>query len=305
MAKREYLDMSNIKAKPFLKWAGGKSQLLQQIEKHLPKDIGENIRFTYVEPFVGGGAMLFYMLQKYPNIFTAVINDKNKDLINCYNVIKNSLNCLIGNIEGIKEEYLKCLNLEQKKNNFLSLREQYNYTNLNPIERASFFIALNHLCFNGLYRVNKKGLFNSPFGYYERPLIYNKENLQYIAKLLQKVDILSGDFSETLPYASPNTLFYLDPPYRPITKTSSFTGYTKDGFDDIEQTRLKNFCDELNSNGSRFVLSNSDSTEAIASKSFFSELYAKYKIHKVLAHRNINSNGKKRNKISEILICNY
>ena len=297
--------MSDIKVKPFLKWAGGKSQLLQQIEKHLPNDIKGGVEFTYVEPFVGGGAMLFYMLQKYSNMFTAAISDKNKDLINCYNVIKNSLSCLIENLECLKEKYFKCLNLEQKKNSFLSFRERYNYSNLNPIERAALFITLNHLCFNGLYRVNKKGLFNSPFGYYENPLIYSKENLQHIAKLLQKVEIFSGDFSQTLPYAGPDTLFYLDPPDRPLNKTSNFTGYTKDGFDDIEQTRLKRFCDKLNSNGSWFILSNSDSIEVTTNKRFFSELYGSYKLHKVLARRNINSNGKKRDKISEILICNY
>ena len=215
------------KAKPFVKWVGGKSQLIEQLDALLPVDFGNWENVTYIEPFVGGGAMLFYMLQHYANIQYAVINDINQDLVTCYKTVRDYPNQLIESLNDIERAYLALQTEERRKQFFMAVRERYNEKNLDPIENTTKFFFLNRTCFNGLYRVNRKGLFNVPFGKYTNPIICDPDTIRKDSELLQRVEILKGDFEDTFAYANGNTLFYFDPPYRPLSDTSSFNDYTK------------------------------------------------------------------------------
>lgn len=287
------------KAKPFIKWVGGKGQLIEQLDALLPSDFDKWENVTYIEPFVGGGAMLFYMLQRYPNIKHAVINDVNPDLTNLYSVVRHFPEALIKSLSYIENKYFALQNDEERRSFYLKRRDWYNAKNNDCIENAALFIFLNKTCFNGLYRVNKKGLFNVPFGKYKNPKICDSATIRKDSELLQRVKILTGDFEKTFDYAKGNTLFYFDPPYRPITKTSAFTDYTKDSFNDDSQVRLKEYCDKINKAGYKFMLSNSDGKD-----NFFDTLYENYKIDRVFASRSINCNGQKRGKLTEILVRN-
>lgn len=250
--------MKEIVAKPFLKWAGGKSQLIEQIKEQLPKNIFEN-DFTYIEPFVGSGAILFWMLEQFPNMERAIINDINTDLTNCYNSIKGDVENLINILsEWQIEYYLLAQNDAEKKEYYYDKRTLFNSRISNQTTQSALFIFLNRTCFNGLFRVNRKNEFNVPIGSYKKPLICNKENLRAVSKVLERVEILNGDYSETLNYVTDNTFFYFDPPYKPLSETSSFNSYAKDEFDDAEQIRLKEFCTELNNLDHQWILSNSD-----------------------------------------------
>ena len=293
------------KAKPFIKWVGGKSQLIEQLDKHLPADFGNWEDVTYIEPFVGGGAMLFYMLQRYPNIQHAVINDINPDLTTCYRTVRDKPEQLIESLMEIEQAYLALETEEGRKDFFMAVRDRYNEKNLNAIENTTKFFFLNRTCFNGLYRVNKKGLFNVPFGKYKNPTICDPETIRKDSKLLQRVEILNGDFEATFEHAQGNTLFYFDPPYRPLSDTSSFKDYTKEDFNDDAQIRLKEYCDRINEAGFHFMLSNSDCKGKNEDDNFFDVLYGAYHINRVLASRSINSNPNKRGKLSEILVHNY
>lgn len=290
-------------AKPFVKWVGGKTQLLDDIKKALPMDLSKRKNVTYVEPFVGGGAVLFWILQEYPNITRAVINDINAELICTYRVIQNDVQNLIIELERLQEQYLP-LNEEARKDFFKIQRERFNEAEKTDVETASLFIFLNRTCFNGLYRVNSKGKFNVPHGRYSNPKICDKETLMADSALLQRVEILCGDFAQTCRYAGENVLYYFDPPYRPLTETSAFTSYSKDGFDDAEQTRLRDFCDQIAANKSLFVASNSDPQNVDNDDDFFDSLYRMFNIKRVSAARMINSKGDGRGAISEILISN-
>ena len=292
------------KAKPFVKWVGGKTQLINQIEKLLPENFSKWKNVTYIEPFVGGGAMLFYMLQKYPNIQYAIINDINQDLTTCYEVVKMYPNILIDSLMEIQAHYYSLKNEENRKDFYLQRRTEFNTKKLDKIRNAALFFFLNRTCFNGLYRVNKSGLFNVPFGKYEKPTICDPDTIYADSKLLQKVEILTGNYQQTLDKAQGNTLFYFDPPYRPINKTSSFNDYAKESFNDFEQNKLKEFCDKVHRNGRYFALSNSDCFTN-SGDDFFEKLYGNYKINRVQAVRSINSIGGKRGRLSEIVVCNY
>lgn len=187
----------------------------------------------------------------------------------------------------------------------MSVREQYNQKNLAPVDNTTKFIFLNRTCFNGLYRVNKSGLFNVPFGKYKNPKICDPQTIRKDSELLQRVEILNGDFEETFNYAKGNTLFYFDPPYRPLSDTSSFNDYTKESFNDDTQIRLKEYCDRINNAGYSFMLSNSDCKGKTESDNFFDILYKDYQIERVWASRSINANPNKRGKLTEILVHNY
>lgn len=294
-----------VKAKPFIKWVGGKSQLIEQLDAQLPADFGNWENVTYIEPFVGGGAMLFYMLQRYPNIQHAIINDINPDLATCYRTVRDNPNQLIESLRDIESAYFALQSEEGRKEFFMAVRDRYNEKNLDPIENTTKFFFLNRTCFNGLYRVNKKGLFNVPFGKYSNPTICNPETILKDSGLLQRVEILNGDFEWTFEYAQDNTLFYFDPPYRPLSDTSSFNNYAKEAFNDDEQIRLKKYCDRINDAGFKFMLSNSDCKSVNGEDDFFDVLYAAYQIERVWASRNINSNPNKRGELTEILVRNY
>lgn len=294
-----------VNVKPFIKWVGGKSQLIEQLDAKLPADFDSLEDVTYIEPFVGGGAMLFYMLQHYPNINHAIINDINPDLITCYRTVRDNPNELIASLQDIENTYLSLNTEEARKEFFMVVRNRYNEKNLDPIENTTKFFFLNKTCFNGLYRVNKKGLFNVPFGRYSNPTICNPETILKDSELLQRVEILNGDFEETFKYAQGNTLFYFDPPYRPLNDTSSFNNYAKEAFNDDAQIRLKKYCDQINDAGFKFMLSNSDGKNVNGEDNFFDVLYAAYQIERVLASRSINSNPNKRGELTEILVRNY
>lgn len=299
-------DMEDInKIKPFIKWVGGKGQLLNQLDVLLPTDFLSWKDTTYIEPFVGGGAMLFYMLKNYSNIKRAIINDINPDLITCYKVVRDSPKELINALEILEAQYLSIKTEAEQREFFLNIRAEYNCKQLRPIDNSSRFIFLNRTCFNGLYRVNKSGSFNVPFGKYKNPKICDTETILNDSKILQHVEILNGDFEETFSYATGKTLFYFDPPYRPLSNTSSFNDYTKETFNDTAQVRLKLFCDRINKAGYSFMLSNSDGKGKNYNDNFFDTLYEDYKIERVWASRSINANPNKRGKLTEILVHNY
>lgn len=293
------------KAKPFIKWVGGKGQLIEQLEALLPADFSERENVTYIEPFVGGGAMLFYMLQTYPNIKSAVINDINPDLTLCYQVVRDNPTELIQSLNAIQSDYYALRTEEERKMYFLQQRERFNSKSLNEIDNTTLFFFLNRTCFNGLYRVNKSGKFNVPFGKYTTPTICDSATIYADSKLLQKVDIMTGDFEQTFAKIKGNTFFYFDPPYRPLSNTSSFNDYTKEDFDDNAQIRLKLFCDRLNENGVNFMLSNSDCLGKDGTDRFFDDLFIDYSIERVWASRNVNAIASKRGKLTEIVVNNY
>lgn len=288
-----------------MKWVGGKGQLISQLVDLLPSDFAQWQDVTYIEPFVGGGAFFFHMLRHYGNITRAVINDVNPDLIKCYSVVKEQPDKLIQALEEIQAEYYALPDEPKRQQFFLEKRAEFNTKNLSPLDNSKLFIFLNRTCFNGLYRVNKKGLFNVPFGKYVRPTICDKETIMADSRLLQRVEILNGDYSATLDKAEGKTLFYFDPPYRPLSSTSSFNDYTKDSFNDDEQRRLKEFCDRIHAAGHFFMLSNSDCLAKDGKDRFFDDLYAAYSIARVWASRSVNANPAKRGKLTEILVRNF
>lgn len=295
--------MSN--AKPFVKWAGGKTQLLHEITTKLPPQFGVTCN-TYIEPFVGSGAMLFWVMQHYPNVKEIVINDINTDLINTYRVIATNANELIDQLYQLQKQYHALESKPtEKKHFYYHQRHLYNQRISSNIKQASLFIFLNRTCYNGLYRVNRKNQFNVPIGNYKKPGICDEQNIYHVSQLLQNACILSGDFQETIHHANTNALFYFDPPYKPITSTSSFTAYAQNSFTDTEQLRLRNFCDILHNQGHQWLVSNSDATSDTHSNGYFAEIYSAYNITKIKAKRSINSNAKKRGLLNEVLISNF
>lgn len=295
-------------AKPFVKWVGGKGQLLSQLENHLPKDIYEQ-EFTYTEPFVGGGAMLFFMLQKFPNIKRVVINDINRNLTDAYMNIKENAEGLVYRLKHIEQQYLSITDYEKQKTFYLEMRRKFNEEKLTSIDKTAILIFLNRTCFNGLYRENSKGKFNVPFGRYTNPTICNEDVIYADSELLNQfdVEIMWGDFAETISKIDNNRLnfFYFDPPYRPLSSTSSFNSYVKEAFDDNEQKRLANFCKEISKKRNcLWMLSNADCSAKNPEDLFFEEIYSIFEIQRVYASRSVNANASKRGKLSELLINN-
>lgn len=298
----------STEAKPFLKWAGGKGQLISQLEHHLPIDLKEQ-EFTYIEPFVGGGALLFYMLQHFPNIKRAVINDVNTYLITAYQVIKSTPDDLIERLADLEEQYFSLVEEVEKKKFYLQVRDIFNNDKLDDIDRSKYLIFLNRTCFNGLYRVNAKGKFNVPFGRHLHPTICNAEVIKADSQVLNRVEmvILNDDFGMTQNYMGNGyNFFYFDPPYRPLNATSSFNSYSKEDFNDDEQIRLRDYCAFLNENPNvKWMLSNADSSAKNPDDTFFEKIYADFSINRVYASRAINANPSKRGKLTELLIKNY
>lgn len=300
---------SKASAKPFIKWAGGKGQLLSQLDEHLPQQL-DGRPFTYVEPFVGGGAMLFHMLKKHPEIKRAVINDINAHLVTAYRVVKEHPHELIERLSTLECQYNALDSEEAKKAFYLGAREIFNDEKLDEIDRAKYLIFLNRTCFNGLYRENAKGKFNVPFGRYLHPTICNAETIMADSEALNRADviILNGDFTYTLNHLDEDGMnfIYFDPPYRPLNTTSSFNSYVKETFNDSEQIRLRDFSRELDGKlGVYWMLSNSDCSARNPEDTFFETIYDDFYIHRVYASRAINANPTKRGKLTELLICNY
>ena len=283
LEKRVSASQNNPLVRPFLKWAGGKRQLLNVLKEHLPKKYK-----TYYEPFVGGGAFLFNLQPQ-----NALINDSNEELINCYRVIKNSVNELIEDLRRHKNQedyYYKMRELDRKTS----------FDKKTPVQRASRIIYLNKTCYNGLFRVNSRGQFNVPFGRYKNPNILDEAVLRAVSNYLNEnhVEILNGDFHKAVETARKGDFIYFDPPYDPVSNTASFTGYDINGFNRHEQERLKNTVDELDKKGCYVLLSN-------AYTDFIVDLYKDYERVRVSAIRAINSNAKKRGRVDEILVKNY
>lgn len=292
--------------KSFVKWAGGKTRLLKEIEQRLPVDFDEWENVTYVEPFVGGGSVLFHMLKNHKNISKAIINDINPVLIRSYQCIKEDPRGIIETLDKLKQDYEKIINEKAREEFYYRVRETFNSMIFEDIQKVAFFIFLNHTCFNGLYRENRNGEFNVPHGRYQNPSIFKENNLLELHYVLQKVEIYCGDFSEifTLLNSEP-TFVYLDPPYRPINKgMTMFTQYDKSGFTDYDQKRLKEICDILSNKRCKIMLSNSDSYDE--NVSFFESLYNEgYKIDRVHVTRMINPYNSINRKPKEIIITNY
>ena len=297
-----------VVAKPFVKWAGGKGNLLQKLEALLPTDFDDLENVTYIEPFVGGGAMLFHMLQRHKCIRRAVINDINADLIRCYQLIANDPQTLIERLKNIENNYYS-VDFPTRKELFYAYREQYNSEGIHPDERAALFIFLNHTCFNGLYRVNAAGKFNVPYGRYKKPVICNEELIMADHRLLNSVELVirqPGDYKlvrQNLSRNYPNFV-YFDPPYRPLSTTSSFKEYSNNPFEDRQQEELKHLCDRLSAQNCLIMQSNSDS-KTEDGNSYFETLYEGYVIQRILASRFINADPEKRKKLTEVVIRNY
>ena len=299
-------EKDRIECKPFIKWVGGKGQLLSEINKLYPVELGKNIN-KYAEIFLGGGAVLFDILSKY-KLDEVYISDKNLELINTYKSIRDNVDILIKSLKEMEEQYIP-LNNEDRKIYYYEKREEYNSlkinSEMNNIEKAILFIFLNKTCFNGLYRVNKKGKFNVPMGAYKKPKICDEENLKNVSLTLRNVKIVYADYRESEKFIDDKTFVYIDPPYRPLNITSSFTSYTENDFNDKEQIELAEYINVLNKKGAKIVISNSDPKNNDIDDNFFDELYDNYNINRVKATRMLNSNASLRGAINELLITNY
>ncbi len=286
-------------AKPFLKWAGGKGQLLAEIEHRLPQGIRTGEIDTYVEPFVGGVAVFFYMAQRYENIKHFYLFDINNDLVNCYKAIKNDVESLIEELKQLENKFL-LLDKSERKEFYYQIRKEFNSD-----RHTAKLIFLNKTCYNGLYRVNRKDGFNVPSGDYKKPKICDAENLENVSQVLQKAEIICADFEKSDKYIDDKTFVYFDPPYRPLSPTASFTSYSKDNFYEGEQIRLAQFCKHIHNKESMFLLSNSDPKNENPQDRFFENQYGEFKIERVKANRAINCKASGRGQINELLITNY
>lgn len=294
--------------KPFVKWAGGKSQLLESLRNKYSSGVNHEI-VKYCEPFVGGGAVLFDILSNFSQIKEVLINDINAELINAYIQVKHNVSKMVIALLKLQEVYLNLTEIDRKIF-YYDLRTNFNSLKLNVddntnIEKACLFIFLNKTCFNGLYRVNKQGRFNVPIGAYKKPMICDRQTFENISLLLQNVTITCGCYTESISFIDKNTFVYIDPPYRPLTATAKFTSYAETSFNDQEQIELRQFVDKLNFVGAKVVLSNSDPKNANQDDDFFDTLYENYNISRIGAKRKINSDARNRGSINELLISNF
>jgi DNA adenine methylase len=294
-------------AKPFLKWAGGKRQLISEIEARLPPNISEIE--TYVEPFIGGGALLFHMIESYE--FKHIhISDINLELVLCYRQLQSSVNDVISSLDKLVKSFPE--EVEARSDFYYKLRELWNsnldiesMTDKERSERVAQMIFLNKTCFNGLFRLNRSGKFNVPTGRYKNPSFPSPKSLKEVNLALQGVTINHGSYEECLNWVDENSFVYFDPPYRPLSKTSSFISYSKGDFNDDNQAELGSLAKVLDKKNVKFLLSNSDPKNTVEDDEFFDELYSDFQIDRVFANRAINSNPDRRGKISELLIRNY
>lgn len=302
----------NFSAKPFLKWAGGKGQLLKAFQNFYPRELKEEQIKNYYEPFIGGGAVFFDIAQQY-NIQSAFLYDVNEELILTYRVIQQDVHKLIDYLQAYKKKYEK-LNEEDQSVFYYDTRVKFNqdmhkinYSRYSEkwIPRAAQIIFMNKTCFNGLFRFNLKGEFNVPMGRYKNPKILDEQNLIQTSKLLEIATIKKADFSEVENDIVENSFIYFDPPYRPISKTSSFTSYSKNKFEDKEQIKLAELFQRLHNKGVKQMLSNSDPKNNNPDDNFFDDIYKNFQICRIPARRMINSNASKRNAINEIIVTNY
>jgi DNA adenine methylase len=300
-------------AKPFLKWAGGKTQLLEQLRANYPQGLEDGGITRYVEPFLGGSAVFLDVMQR-SEIVEAHLYDINPEVIVAYTAVQRDPEGLIDRLAEYRQQYLEKDDIGRTEF-FYDRREHYNSQKATIdfgtysaawVERTADLIFLNKTCYNGLFRVNSSGHFNVPFGRYVKPEIFDADNIRDVARLLQGARIRCGGFESCRSVVDAGTFVYFDPPYRPISASSSFTSYAANRFDDEDQRRLAGFFTELDaSTGARLMLSNSDPKNNDPNDSFFDELYAPFNVQRVAASRMINSVAGKRGKITEILVTNY
>ncbi|MEQ8973535.1 MAG: DNA adenine methylase [Coleofasciculus sp. C1-SOL-03] len=303
---------NSMQARPFLKWAGGKSQLIKEIDEILPEELTQGKINRYIEPFVGGGSVFFYIAQ-LGEIEEFLIFDINPELILAYKTIQKNVEDLIELLLKLQDKYLS-FDAEKRKQYFYQIRSQFNlqrqqidFQTYHPdwVERTAHLIFLNRTCFNGLFRVNSQGEFNVPIGRYKKPKICHPDNLIAVAQILQNTQIHYGDFTESEAFVDNRSLVYFDPPYRPLSKTANFTSYAQEIFDDSSQLRLRDFFRVLDHKGAKLILSNSDPKNENLEDNFFDVAYAEYHIKRVKAQRTINSKATRRGQINELLIKNY
>lgn len=301
----------NTTAKPFLKWAGGKGQLIGQIDPFFASIFSRKPIRRYIEPFIGGGAVFFHVVQKY-HPAEVLIADINPELILAYTCIQKYVSSLLAVLKDLQAGYHAMFE-DERRDFYYKIRDEFNekrgeidYSifSSNWVERTAQIIFLNHTCYNGLFRVNSQGEFNVPFGRYKNPQICDPHNLKQVSGCLQDSTILYRDFTEIEPFVEPDTLVYFDPPYRPISQTANFRAYSKDTFDDAEQHRLAAFYRKLDQKGAALLLSNSDPKNLDPADDFFEQAYRGFRIERVSAHRNINSKAGRRGPIQELLIMN-
>jgi DNA adenine methylase len=288
---------------PFVKWAGGKSQILGEIRSVYPTELGGRVN-KYAEPFVGGGAVLFDILNTY-TLREVYISDINRELIHTYITIRDRVNELTDALSELEAKYLSA-GEDARKALYYTKRARYNSLKMDSTaetELAALFILLNRTCFNGLYRVNNKGEYNVPQGSYKNPKICDADNLRAVSKKLQNVTIVCGDYKFSREFIDERTFAYFDPPYRPLNATSRFTAYTERGFGDEEQTELAAFIDEMSERGAWCAASNSDPKNADENDDFFEKLYANHSILRIEATRAINSVASGRGNVRELLIA--
>lgn len=303
--------VNGVQPRPFLKWAGGKTQLLHNFRKLYPRELKEGKIDTYIEPFTGSGAVFFDITNLF-SIKNLILSDINPNLILTWKVIRKNPDKLIAELKKMEGIYLN-YNTEQRKSYFYQVREIFNETTVNDttplsrpeIEHAAQMIFLNRTCFNGLYRVNSKGLFNTPAGNYRNPLICDEKNLLAVSSLLSRTEIHSLDFTDTVKFVNDKTFVYFDPPYRPISKSASFNSYSQNGFSDAEQHKLARLFSQMNEKGAKLMLSNSDPKNTNPDDDFFDNLYKDFCIRRIPAKRMINSNAAKRGPVNEVIITNY
>jgi DNA adenine methylase len=313
MSKSDKIELNNENvAYPFLKWAGGKSQLIEKIEEHLPIPLKQGRIKKYIEPMIGGGALFFHIAQKY-NIPELFISDINEDLILCYQTIKKYPEELIKELAELQRHYHKLDDAKQSvlfyqiRNDFNKEKVEFNYKDPNNswINRTKQIIFINRTCFNGLYRVNSSGLFNVPFGKYKNPNFVFADNIRAVSNLLQKTTITHASYDYYENIIDNNAFVYFDPPYRPLTKTSSFTTYANSNFNDDSQIKLAEYFKKLNMKSAYLMLSNSDPKNTDENDNFMDSIYRDFHIDRISAKRNINSKATKRGMINELLIRNY
>ena len=299
-------------AKPFLKWAGGKSQLLPQIIQFLPPKLVNGEIKKYIEPFMGGGAVFFHIANNY-HVQELFISDINIELVIAYKTIQKNVTDLIDVLSEIENKYLAGDEIHRKEY-FYQTRHEFNLNrnkiktqSFHPdwIERTAKMIFLNKTCFNGLFRVNSRGEFNVPVGRYKNPKICDRQNLQAVSQVLKNTEIYHQDFSKVENLLDNQTFIYFDPPYKPLNKTSNFTAYSQHNFNDAEQIRLRDVFKNADRQGTLLMLSNSDPKNQNVEDDFFEIAYQGYHIERVKASRSINSNSSKRTAINELLIMNY
>ncbi|MGC8487654.1 MAG: DNA adenine methylase [Clostridia bacterium] len=290
-------------ARPFLKWAGGKSQLLQRFQDYYPAALHQGRIRRYVEPFVGSGAVLFHLLERH-RFDDVLIVDRNPALMTAYEVIQRDVESLIDALDALQARFWSRAGSD-RADLYQMVREEYNRGTDEPVRRAALLIFLNRTCFNGLYRVNRAGAFNVPMGRYDRPLICDRDNLRQVHRTLENVSLLTGEYSEAEAYIDEATFVYFDPPYRPLSATASFTAYHPGVFTDADQEHLATFFRRMSERGACVMLSNSDPKNIDPGDTFFDRLYAGFSIDRLPARRAINARADRRGAITELVITNY